>query len=246
MGSVTVSIVSHALGALLPGLLEDLARCPDVDRVILTRNIPEPELEFDGRGWLEIVDNESSKGFGANHNAAFRLARTPYFAVLNPDIRLQGDPFPELLACGRERDAALCGPAVVKTDGTLEDSAREFPTVAGLIARVRGWNDGRVRFALGDPPLSVPWVAGMFMLVRSADYMAVGGFDEGFFLYYEDVDICARLWRSGRKVVICPEAIVVHDARRASRYNLRHKMWYAASVARYFRKYLFEKPKTFS
>ena len=59
----------------------------------------------------------------------------------------------------------------------------------------------------------------MFMLVRSADYMAVGGFDEGFFLYYEDVDICARLWRSGRKVVICPEAIVVHDARRASRYN---------------------------
>jgi len=70
--------------------------------------------------------------------------------------------------------------------------------------------------------------------LRASDYAALGGFDEGFFLYYEDVDLCARLWRGGREVVLCPEVQVVHDARRASRRHLRHMRWHAASMARYF------------
>lgn len=237
MGQITVSIVSHGHGVLLPGLLADLSSCPDVDKVIVTRNIPEPALEIVRPGWLVVIDNPEPKGFGANHNAAFHLVQTTYFAVLNPDIRLVGNPFPVLLASLEHDGTALCAPAVVNPAGSLEDSARHFPSLIDLALKALHRYDGRMHYVLGDAPLSASWVAGMFMLLRSSDYAALTGFDEGFFLYYEDVDLCARLWKSGRSVMLCPNVHVVHDARRASRRNPRHMAWHAASMARYFRKH---------
>jgi GT2 family glycosyltransferase len=88
------------------------------------------------------------------------------------------------------------------------------------------------------------WVAGMCMLFDSESFRAIKGFDEGFFLYYEDVDICARLWRSGSMVVACPAVSVTHDAQRASRHNWQHMRWHAQSMARYFWKYTWRLPKT--
>lgn len=237
MGSVTVSIVSHGHGALLPGLLDDLAACPEVSRVILTRNIPEPDIAAALTKHVILIDNPRPQGFGANHNAAFRHARTPFFVIINPDVRFAGNPFPALLACMEAEQVALCAPAVVNPDGAQEDSARLFPSPVDLMLKALGRYDGRLRYALGDPPRSAPWVAGMFMLIRVKDYAELDGFDEDFFLYYEDVDLCARLWRSGRWVMLCPAVHVVHDARRASRRNLRHMCWHAASMARYLRKH---------
>lgn len=237
MHSITVSIVSHGHGTLLPALLSDLAACPEVAAVIITRNIPEPTLESVKPGWLTFIDNPQPKGFGANHNAAFRNAQTPYFAVLNPDIRFTGNPFPVLLEAVEKEGVALSAPAVLNVAGGLEDSARHFPSLIDLVLKALHRYDGRLQYVLGDPPLPAPWVAGMFMLLRSKDYAAVAGFDEGFFLYYEDVDLCARIWGSGRRVLLCPRAHVVHDARRASRRNPRHMLWHAASLARYMRKH---------
>ena len=119
----------------------------------------------------------------------------------------------------------------------MEDSARHFPSLIDLVLKALHRYDGRLQYVLGDPPLPAPWVAGMFMLLRSKDYAALAGFDEGFFLYYEDVDLCARVWNCGRSVMLCPSVHVVHDARRASRRNLRHMLWHATSMARYLRKH---------
>lgn len=237
MGQITVSIVSHGHGALLPGLLSDLAACPEVASVIVTRNIPETPLEIVRPGWQVTIDNTNPKGFGANHNAAFQYVQTPYFAVLNPDIRLVGNPFPVLLESLERGGAALCAPAVINPAGGLEDSARHFPSIVELALKALRRYDGRLHYALGDSPLQAPWVAGMFMLLSSPTYAALNGFDEGFFLYYEDVDLCARIWKSVRRVMLCPAVHVIHDARRASRRNPRHMAWHAASMARYFRKH---------
>lgn len=222
---------------MLPGLLRNLAACAEVERVILTRNIPESEIRSGNPERLTMIDNACPKGFGENHNAAFRQVRTPFFAVLNPDVRFGVNPFPTLLGCMRDGAAALSAPAVVNPSGALEDSARRFPSPLDLLCKAFGLHDGHLHYALGDPPRAVPWVAGMFMLFRSSDYAALCGFDEGFFLYYEDVDICARSWRSGRRVVLCPQTCVVHDARRASRHDLRHMRLHAASMVRYFFKH---------
>ena len=235
--TVTVSIVSHGHCTMLPGLLRDLGGCPEVAAVILTRNVPGFYQNFGLSNWLTVVDNPRPKGFGENHNAAFRQSRTPFFAVLNPDIRFRDNPFPSLISCMDDSRVGLSAPAVVDPSGVLEDSARRFPTPFDLALKALGRYDGKLAYSLGDPPRAAPWVAGMFMVFRSTDFSAVGGFDEDFFLYYEDVDLCARLWRAGRRVMLCPGVHAIHDARRASRHDLRHMGWHAASMLRYFRKH---------
>src|SRR5690606_29874744 len=104
-----------------------------------------------------------------------------------------------------------------------------------LIAKALGLKDGRYAVRADDPSFFPEWVAGMFMLFRSDAYARLGGFDEKFFLYYEDVDICARIWRQGMKIIACPSATVTHDARRDSRKKLRYMYWHLKSMARYFR-----------
>jgi len=83
--------------------------------------------------------------------------------------------------------------------------------------------------------LEPDWVGGMFMLFRSDLYKTLGGFDEGYFLYYEDIHLCARLRVAGMRVVLEPKAEIIHDAQRASHRDLRHAWWHATSILRFFR-----------
>lgn len=244
MNLVTVSIVSHQHGQMLPGLMSDLLACPEVFRIILTNNIPEPFINIDPDR-ITVLNNSIPKGFGENHNAASKYVETTYFAVVNPDIRLDGNPFPGLIECIDRSRCALCAPAVQSPDGSIEDSARSFPTISGLALKLFGKHDGRLSYDLESPPMRAPWVAGMFMLFRYDDYFSINGFDEDYFLYYEDVDICARLLHVGKSVMLCPEVHVIHDARRASRHDPRHMMWHAKSMARYFYKHTLRSLKRF-
>ena len=80
------------------------------------------------------------------------------------------------------------------------------------------------------------WVAGMFMVLRSETFRAAGGFDEGYFLYYEDVDLCWRLQRSGLRAALLPTVRAIHDARRSSHRKLRYLLWHGKSMLRFFAK----------
>lgn len=242
---ISVSIVSHGQAALVERLLGDLARyCRQSGvEVILTLNVPE-ELNVPEHGFnfpLKIIRNARPLGFGANHNQAFSLIDVgptgAFFVVMNPDVRLIDNPFPVLLEELSRLSGAMIAPAVLSPQGRLEDSIRRFPTVRSLAGKLFGRDDGRYALRLGGESFPVEWAAGMFMLFRAEDYRAVGGFDEDFFLYYEDVDICTRLWKACRPVLACPKAQVIHDAQRASRKNLRYMKWHMASMARYFWKH---------
>ncbi len=240
---ITISIVSHGHGGLLPNLIAQLAACPGVGTTIVTRNIPEP-LNLHQVPNLMIRDNEFPRGFGANHNAAFRQCSTPFFCVMNPDIEISADPFPALLKCMETESAALVAPLVLSPAGEVEDSIRHFPTPIGLVRKVLGGPDGRYQTVIGAAPFAPDWVAGMFMLFRAQEFAEIGGFDEGFFLYYEDVDVCARLWASGRRIIACPSASVVHDARRESHRVARYAGWHARSMVRYFWKHAWRSPRS--
>jgi GT2 family glycosyltransferase len=138
--------------------------------------------------------------------------------VSNPDIRLRADPFPSLLDALADERAAVAGPLVRSPAGNVEDSARRFPTLLSLLARPFVGSRGP-DYPTDRGPQGVDWVAGMFMLFRREAFEAVKGFDEAYFLYYEDVDICDRLREKGCKVVFCPAVEILHDARRGSRRN---------------------------
>jgi GT2 family glycosyltransferase len=242
--ALLVSVVSHLHGALVRPLLEDLARCDSRGmRVVLTLNVPEA-LPFEPGAFpfpLEIVQNATPRGFGANHNAAFARASATHFAVLNPDLRLPQDPFGVLLPALADRKVAAVAPRIVDAAGRPEDHARPFPTPLTILAKLLGSRPRMEGPATGDAPgapFRADWIAGMFMLFRSDAFAEAGGFDESYFLYYEDVDLCARLAAAGRHVEVHPAATAVHEARRESHRNPRFLLWHLNSMARFFGKRL--------
>ena len=233
---VTVSIVSHGHGLLVAELLNDLGgySSKQID-VILTINVEEdlPFKENDYNFPLTIVRNTEPRGFGANHNAAFSLQHGEYFCVLNPDIRFNTDPFGPLLQIFSAADIGIAAPLVRSAVGSLEDSARRLPTPLTILRKIF---DRRLRpdYPIGTTPFNPDWVAGMFMLFRSETYARMSGFDERYFLYYEDVDLCARMTLAGYKIILDPQVSVTHDARRESHRNLAYFRRHVASIVRFF------------
>ena len=232
---VTVSVVSHGQAPLAKVLLEQLdALCADDIEVILTCNIPEP-LDFTERDFrypLRIVHNSVRAGFGANHNAAARLVETRWFCVCNPDIRLKDNPFHRLVAALETEGFGVVAPRIVNPSGGDEDNARRFPTVPSLLRKALGIAP-RLDYRLGDEMLHPDWVAGMFMLCDISTFRSIDGFDDRFFLYYEDVDLCRRLRLAGQDIGLLGSVKVIHDARRESHRNLRYLRWHARSMALY-------------
>ena len=216
---ITLSVVSHAQNALVNPLLGDIGRlCADRVALVLTENVPDPTpLAVDALSCpVERIANDRIKGFGANHNAAFAHCKTPWFCVVNPDIRLPADPFPALVAALERMRAGVAGPLVRNPEGGVEDSARRFPTAASLLKKA--FSDKRQPdYPVDRGAQEVDWVAGMFMLFRAGDFSSAGGFDEAYFLYYEDVDLCRRLGAARKSAIYEPSAEVLQAAQRESR-----------------------------
>ena len=236
---VCLSVVSHSQGRLIRPLLGDLMALRDrITEIVITLNIPEDEAflaEFQDRLPLRVLRNAQPKGFGANHNAAFANSTVPFFVVVNPDIRLRNFALDALLDAAARPGAGVAAPVIYASDGQLQDSARRFPTVTGLLRRKLGGPNGP-DYVIGHKPLDVDWIAGMFMVFRREVFASVNGFDDRYFMYFEDVDLCHRLHRAGLRVTLLPQARVVHDAQRASRRQLKYFLWHLSSACRYLLK----------
>lgn len=236
--SVTISIVSHKQMALVAKLITDVASIcdPRTIEVILTLNLPE-ELPFNEKDFLfplRVVRNLYPLGFGENHNQAFQLASGRFFCVLNPDIRIQEDIFKNLTNIFGELDhVGLVAPRVVNSSGDIEDSARRFPSPGEIVGKFFGRKSRR--YIPGADRIDYPdWVAGMFMLIPVKVFGEINGFDARYFLYYEDVDLCARLRLKGYRIALRQDVSVVHDAQRASHRSLKYMRWHVLSMLRFF------------
>jgi len=199
-----------------------------------------------------VVDNDSSDGtaelassagatvvrrgrggYGAATNTGARLATGSHLAVLNPDIRFFSDEVvPQLMRHFDDPGVGLAAPALRLLDGRLQDSARRTPTPLNLMIRRRVDPDnGAVRGA-GD----VDWVVGACFIAGRDVWDAIGGFDESYFLYFDDVDLCTRVRQAGWTVRFDPSIAVQHAWQGASRKSLvapatRHHI---RSAARFF------------
>ena len=240
-GGLVLSVVSHGQRSLVLALLNDLrSNVGTAFRVILTENISEqPEFPVADYPFpIEVIRNARIKGFGANHNTALERAGSDLFCILNPDIRMPSDPFPALSSAVANSRIGVVAPTVRAPDFSVEDHARSFPSIFTLLGKALGHRP-RVAASHGLSEYRVDWVAGMFMLFRSETLRSVNGFNEKFFLYYEDVDLCARLGDRGLDVVVLTTASVIHDARRESRRNMRYAWWHLRSAA----KFLWSRPR---
>jgi len=239
--SVSISIISHRHGPLVKKALEHLSRCCSLTtlEVILTVNVPEP-LPFgilDFPFTLRVIHNTGARGFGANHNHAFSQTTSPFFCVTNPDIELADDPFPPLLAALADPKVAVVAPMILSPFGTTEDSTRKLPSPTRIFKRVL-LRQRQSDYDLATRPLEVEWVAGIFMLFKREMFSLISGFDERFFLYLEDVDLCARARSLGLSVRVEPAARVIHAARRDSHRKLRYVWWHGTGMMRFWFRYL--------
>ena len=233
----TISVVSHLQIGLIDNLLKDIDRnCKDSSfELILTLNVDEA-LPFTLNDYffpIKIIRNEDPIGFGANHNQAFKYASGQYFCVMNPDIRLSSNPFPGLLTCLSDSSFGVVAPVVLGVEGGMEDSARRFPSPLKILCKAFGKCQGS-DYSVADTLVFPDWVGGMCMVFPATVFKQLGGFDQRYFLYYEDVDLCGRLMLSGYKAVVCPQAMVIHHAQRNSHRSLKYLRWHLASMMRFF------------
>ena len=227
---VTVSVVSHGHGDAVVHLLQDLSAyaAKEVGRVIVTLNVPESRLSdaVNAESWpfeIDWICNSAPLGYGANHNQAYALCQSACFCVLNPDVRLSSNPYPALLASLAMPNVGCAYPLQHGEDGKIIDPARAVPTPISLFFRY-------FRPASRRYVHCRDWVNGAFMLFRSEVFESISGFDQQFFMYCEDVDICLRLQLQGYELRCAPSAVIEHEGQRASRRKLRHLIWHIRSL----------------
>jgi GT2 family glycosyltransferase len=237
---VSAIVVSHgdaeAVAALLPALT------PQVDELVVIANVP-----GSAPAGVATVENPRPRGFAANLNLG--LARTTGEAALavNPDAV----PEPGAVAALRDFMASharcgVAGPAMTYPDGAPQPSRRRFPTVTGTLVRrtpLRGLVAQRRHLHLDEPwptrPVEADWMLGGFLLLRRAMLDELGGFDEGFRLYGEDIDLQYRAMRAGWERWYVPDAVVrhVHRAETDRRFLTRRTLWHWAGILRFVRKH---------
>lgn len=259
---LSVLIVTYNSARLIDTLLERLR--PEVQalggEVIVVDNASTDgtaERVRERHPWVKLVASAVNLGFAAGNNLAARHAGGRYLLLLNPDAM----PAPGALARGvelmdRHPQAGLGGGELRAADGSRQPSARMFPTLrdelftlAGLAAR---WPRSRLfsrldrRWADPERAALVDWLPGAFVFIPARQFARLGGFDERFFMYYEEVDLCRRLREAGLAIHYWPELKAVHiggeSARtvageRISRSGSQLESWRMRSGLLYYRKH---------
>jgi N-acetylglucosaminyl-diphospho-decaprenol L-rhamnosyltransferase len=236
--SVTLSIVSHGDADKIRRLLKSLQTFEQDGQfqVILTDNLGDdlPSFDTSTLAAFEIIRNQHPRGYGSNHNQAFRSAETRYFCILNPDVVFEQEVFGRLIALLETGKADIVAPLIVDSNAVVQDSFRALPAPLDIIRRrLPGYHpipippdaDGTVR---------PDWVAGIFLLMRSETYRKLKGFDERYRLYFEDVDLCTRARLAGLKLLVDTGVHIRHDAQRASSRNFRYLLWHIRSAFHFY------------
>ena len=196
---------------------------------------------------FELLAPPKNLGYGAGHNLAMASLDGTFHLILNPDVALSPRAISVALeTMGAHPDCVLLAPVGSGADGTSLYLAKAFPSVWVLALRafaplwLRRRSRAVARYELRDQPSEivrpVPLVSGCCMWVRRAVYDEVGGFDDSYFLYFEDFDLSMRIARHGA-VIEHRELTIIHHGGRASRKGGRHLLWFGVSAARFFNRW---------
>jgi GT2 family glycosyltransferase len=234
---VSVSIVSHGQTGMVKRLFEKIEQYPsDVNlEVILTENIP-TEHPIPSDPWpfaLKTIDNPAPCGLAANHNQAFKAAKGTFFALVNPDVVFVEDVFSQLIADIEDGSGDITAPLIVNSSGEIQDSFRPLPTPMSLVRRLIQVNNHQLS-PVSKTMIYPDWIAGIFLCMRSQTFQQLGGMDEQYYLYFEDVDFCCRARLANLKPVIDTRVQAMHEAGRQSRKNYRYTILHLRSAIRFF------------
>ncbi len=193
---------------------------------------------------LSVLRSKVNLGYGTGANLGVRATSGAYLLVANPDLVLRSGAVDALAAVlDEDPSVAIVGPMLLEESGEVYPSGRDFPSIAeavghaflGLVWGGNPWTR-RYRHIGHDQHLARPadWVSGAVFLARRSAFESVGGFDERYFMYVEDVDLCWRLRRAGWEIRYEPAGAVVHEqGRSASRHPYRMLLAHHRSMWRF-------------
>ncbi|MDG1460998.1 MAG: glycosyltransferase [Luminiphilus sp.] len=196
---------------------------------------------------LQYIARESNDGYGAGHNTVLDKALGDYHLILNPDVELSENALLKVMHSLRDHpDVTIMAPRGANELGNEEHLAKRYPSVLVLLLRALGlpllsrcFSERLASYELRDLShegglQDVPLLSGCCMVARSDALRAVGGFNEQFFMYFEDYDLCMRMASIGR-VVRDPDVRIIHHGGGAARKGLRHIIWFMSGGIRFFR-----------
>lgn len=170
---------------------------------------------------VKLIENGANLRFAKGNNVGFRVCEGEYVLILNPDTIIHEGALDKIVVFADQHpEAGALGCRVVNPDGSYQEHVRPLPTIRsewmaafhlGPLSRFSEWfNPGVYVGWTGDDERTVGWLAGCFILMRADLLRKLGGFDEQFFYYYEDTDLCRRVWEAGYSVLYNPDISITH------------------------------------
>jgi len=244
--NVSAVVVSHGHAAELERLLPALQ--PQVAETVVIANVP-GSIAAVPEG-VRVLENSRPLSLAANVNLGIAATSGEYVVNANPDAVPDPDAVRALVEFADAHSrCGIAGPQMRWPDGTWQPSRRRFPTVRGTVVRRtplrrlrHPYETQRDHYALGErpvEPVAADWLLGAFLLMRRTMLEEIGGWDEGYRHYCEDIDLCYRALQAGWERWFVPAAVVTHDyAAVIDRGFLsRHTVWHARGMARFIRKH---------
>jgi N-acetylglucosaminyl-diphospho-decaprenol L-rhamnosyltransferase len=240
---VAAVVVSHGNASELERLLPALA--PQVDELVVVANVPGSVGALTSPA--RLIENPRPLGFAANVNLGIRATDAELVCTVNPDAF----PRPDAIAILRDFVEAhprcgIAGPQMAYPDGMWQPSRRRFPTVGGTLVRRTPLRlvvkPSRAHYLLDQrptEPVEADWMLAAFLLLRRTMLDELGGFDEGFRLYGEDIDLCYRAAKAGWERWYVPAAVVEHAHAAVTDRKLltRRTLWHWRGILRFVRKH---------
>jgi len=243
MGQATVTavVVNYNTDGHLHALVDSLIADPVVAKIVVVDNASvDSSLDIlldipDSR--IHLIRNERNRGFGAACNQGAALAETPFLLFINPDCVFPTGLLGYMTALlVSQPGVAMLGPLILNSDGSEQRGCRRYlPNPRRSLLRVLGMNQNRagevrgfdlVGTPLPSVPTEVEAVSGACLLLRSDIFIRLSGWDEGYFLHCEDLDICMRIQRAGYKILFVPDVAVIHHQGQSSRRRPVFVLWH--------------------
>jgi N-acetylglucosaminyl-diphospho-decaprenol L-rhamnosyltransferase len=246
MSNLAVVVINYNGGAFIGDCIASLRSQTPAEIVVVDNGSTDGSAaELSG---VRLIRNTTNVGFAAAANQGIRATSAPFVFLVNPDATVKDGALDALEAALETTPrAGVVGALVRNLDGTIQPTRRRFPSLGqsilhGIVGIFRPDNPGTRAYTLSEANLSrlaqVDWVAGTATALRRDAFEAIGGFDEGYFFFVEDVDLCKRMSDAGYEVWFEPSAEVIHVwgaswTKRPMRFIWMHQ-W---NLFRYVRKH---------
>ena len=242
----TRDLLRECLHSVLPEAVDEILV---VDSASTDGSVEMLKAEFPS---ISVISLEKNKGFGSAANLGVASCRSEHIVLLNADTRLTPGSL-QVLNTHLESHprAGVIGPRILNPEGTPQTSCFHFPTPIHVFLYISGLYQLIPRLPLvkerslqkmgTESAKAVPWILGAAIAFRRETFEALAGFDEAFFLYFEEVDLCYRLSLQGQEVHFVPQAEIIHVGGAST---TQHRNWsyiqFFASLAQFYRKHYAE------